>query len=594
MAMDREIVKVTAGESHTLVLTGDGKVFAWGKGLFGRLGNGSTSDQLIPAKVELDLHMRTSSAETYDHEPVPVKIVSIAAGSYHSLALTDNGAVWSWGYNNYGQLGREGSDEALPHPLGDWGCCNKVTVSEHDDKLADAGGKVGSLKLQKVGFVEAGGMMSCAVDQDGLLWMWGYCPSFENKTNETSFSLTVLQAPQPMTCFQGFHVKKVACGNEHVLALVDDHLAGNHVCYAWGNNRYGQLGIGNCEAQVKPQLVAALNQETAGHLIGVSCGAYHSAVLMNSEMVQIPALSAVSKCWTFGMGENGQLGHGDSASSGTPKLVQGLPKDERIVEVSCGLFHTGVVSEGGAVWIWGMEKGLGLCPGLGPPGVGGGDYLLPVKVIGSDEFTASHGKILACGAGHTVLASVYNNESVLWAWGRGQNGLLGTGKSLDSVAPCKVCWPPCNYANLSIPGGGVGNDGHNSMPSDCSSETRSLQENSDRGFSEEMLAMAQKEICTLTAELSLMKRYYASLHAAVYGPSASNDASSTWEVLNDWDRRVAESSYEELVCLDDFYRQARGRIKDAMLQRKVKMYCEKFMHSIREEGFAMNENKDVL
>ncbi|KAI5084470.1 hypothetical protein GOP47_0000639 [Adiantum capillus-veneris] len=71
-------VKVVAGESHTLALTADGKVFAWGKGFFGRLGNGSTKDQSVPVEVEFPFA---------DESPCR-SILSVAAGAYHSLALT--------------------------------------------------------------------------------------------------------------------------------------------------------------------------------------------------------------------------------------------------------------------------------------------------------------------------------------------------------------------------------------------------------------------------------------------------------------------------------------------------------------------------
>lgn len=100
--MDNQIVKVVAGESHTLALAGNGKVFAWGKGLFGRLGNGSPIDQPVPAAIELPSSQSAHRPQTDGNEPPHHTVVSIAAGAYHSLALTDDGMVWSWGYNNSG------------------------------------------------------------------------------------------------------------------------------------------------------------------------------------------------------------------------------------------------------------------------------------------------------------------------------------------------------------------------------------------------------------------------------------------------------------------------------------------------------------
>ncbi|RHN70873.1 putative regulator of chromosome condensation 1/beta-lactamase-inhibitor protein II [Medicago truncatula] len=85
-----KIVDVAAGESHTLLLTEDGSVYCWGRGMFGRLGNGSQKDELFPKKLNFGNPNGTQDS---------VKIVGIAAGSYHTLALAEDGSVWCWGYN---------------------------------------------------------------------------------------------------------------------------------------------------------------------------------------------------------------------------------------------------------------------------------------------------------------------------------------------------------------------------------------------------------------------------------------------------------------------------------------------------------------
>ncbi|MCO5582241.1 hypothetical protein L7F22_036133 [Adiantum nelumboides] len=591
--MDIPIVKVVAGESHTLALAADGKVFAWGKGLFGRLGDGSTTDQSIPAEIKFPF---TQSGFTPHTDKAPrSSIISVAAGAYHSLALTgsaapivqtlrlgltahfDDGAVWSWGYNNYGQLGREGSNETIPQPISSW----ELIASGTEDKHAAAKESLKVFKVSRVRSVEAGGMMSCAVDQDGVLWMWGHCPSLRNNEGSgVSFSLSDYCVPQPVTNLQGLNVLKVACGNEHVLALVDKLSEGKHACYAWGNNRYGQLGLGDRKNRVLPQIVQALAEPNGENLSEVSCGAYHSAVVSHYEKMEGDAsLKRVSICWTFGMGENGQLGHGDSESLALPQIVEGLPNDERIVAISCGLFHMGAVCEAGGVWIWGMEKGLGLCPGLGPPGLGGGDYLLPVRVMGSDAFAASHGVGMACGAAHTVLAAIHNNDSTLWTWGRGQNGVLGTGQNSDSLTPCPVIW---SSSITSDSEGAAGLHGFNNSPNISSPESLGMSP------LDQMLALAQKEICALTTELSVIKKHYASLHAAVYGPSEPGGDSSAWDAVREWNERVADSGYDELVRLDEFYRQARARVKEVLLQKKVENYCKEFMKAVK------NEDKDIM
>ncbi|ABP54434.1 RCC1 domain-containing protein [Salinispora tropica] len=84
------ITALAAGRSHTLVLTSAGAVLAWGSNSNGQLGDGTTTDRSTPVTVGL---------------PAGTTITALAAGYYHSLALTDTGAVLAWGGNSYGQLG---------------------------------------------------------------------------------------------------------------------------------------------------------------------------------------------------------------------------------------------------------------------------------------------------------------------------------------------------------------------------------------------------------------------------------------------------------------------------------------------------------
>ncbi|KAK6249040.1 hypothetical protein QUC31_020605 [Theobroma cacao] len=69
----RKVVAVAAGEAHTLALSGDGCVYSWGRGMFGRLGTGSESDGHFPVRVKF--------------QNSELKFVAVAAGAYHSLAL---------------------------------------------------------------------------------------------------------------------------------------------------------------------------------------------------------------------------------------------------------------------------------------------------------------------------------------------------------------------------------------------------------------------------------------------------------------------------------------------------------------------------
>jgi Regulator of chromosome condensation (RCC1) repeat len=69
-------------------LIGDGNIYSWGRGMFGRLGTGKEADELIPVKVSFT-HSSQRSANLYPQigDTKNPKFVKIAAGAYHSLAL---------------------------------------------------------------------------------------------------------------------------------------------------------------------------------------------------------------------------------------------------------------------------------------------------------------------------------------------------------------------------------------------------------------------------------------------------------------------------------------------------------------------------
>jgi RCC1 and BTB domain-containing protein len=84
------VIAISCGVYHSLVLTNCGEVYAWGWNYCGQIGNGCNDNQLIPIKVR-----------AFNNE----RVVMISCGWNHSIALTECGHVYSWGYNYYGQLG---------------------------------------------------------------------------------------------------------------------------------------------------------------------------------------------------------------------------------------------------------------------------------------------------------------------------------------------------------------------------------------------------------------------------------------------------------------------------------------------------------
>lgn len=89
-----EVKAIAAGENHSLALNADGTVWAWGSNINGQLGDGRTYDRYTPVQVHGE-----------DDLGVLTEILLIAAGQDHSMALKSDGSVWAWGFNMNGQLG---------------------------------------------------------------------------------------------------------------------------------------------------------------------------------------------------------------------------------------------------------------------------------------------------------------------------------------------------------------------------------------------------------------------------------------------------------------------------------------------------------
>jgi alpha-tubulin suppressor-like RCC1 family protein len=288
--------------------------------------------------------------------------------------------------------------------------------------------------------IKAGGMMSLSIDNLGALWMWGNCP---NQSKEGIFSIVSNFTPTPVWDFHGHTVVKVACGNEHIIALVSvgESYNGENddlICYSWGTNNHGQLGLGDKENRPNPEITKTFDQNSHWSIYDIACGAFHTALLTHRKRPNDDTLESV--CWTFGLGENGQLGHGTTQSSLVPELVQELPKFVNLVSIDCGLFHTCVVSSDGDVWSWGMEKGLGLYPDARVVGEYSSDALSPLVVSNPYEAKFLEPVQVACGAAHTII--VAHEGYRIWSLGRGRSGVLGNGKVIDCYTPTLVLWPP--------------------------------------------------------------------------------------------------------------------------------------------------------
>ena len=228
-------------------------------------------------------------------------VVTYAVSGYHSAAVTTDGSLYTWGRNDYGQLG------------------NRTTNNVYQPvKIMD-----------NVASVALGEYFSAAVKTDGTLWTWGRnnYGQLGNGTTENSI------APVQVLTLTG--VKAVALGDSHAVALKTDGTV-----WTWGSNSYGQLGLGLAQGAYKDEPTATSLSSISKIAAGVD---YSAAIQSNGDL------------WMWGNNQNKTLGPA-STTDWTSEPDRAWTK---VTQISCGKKHTLVVREDGTLWVWGRGS-LGL------------------------------------------------------------------------------------------------------------------------------------------------------------------------------------------------------------------------------------------
>lgn len=229
-----KVRKVGAGSEFSLALTRNGTVWSWGDDSAGELGRpNGVGSSAQPQKI-FGLN----------------RVIDIAAGAEHVLALKEDGSVWAWGDESYGELG----DGAFCGPSGCWRSTPKRVPH-----------------LPRIARVAAGGQDSAVIDRLGRVWSWG-----RNDTDQLGTGLICSMsgagasngygcATNRPALVKGLgQVTRVAIGFSHVLALRSDHSL-----YAWGDNETGELGRATgLRPQSKPVLVNGLDNEATSIAAG--------------------------------------------------------------------------------------------------------------------------------------------------------------------------------------------------------------------------------------------------------------------------------------------------------------------------------------
>lgn len=311
-----------------------------------------------------------ASRDHHGPDVVPARRLQIAAGWRHTCALILNGDVRCWGANDHGQLG-DGTVVSKSAPVAVLGSVgNAVALS-------------------------AGLGHTCAVVSGGRVLCWGLNDEGQLGDGTTSSS----NSPVSVVGLSG--VTAISAGDSHTCALTVDGIT---LC--WGANDRGQLGDGSTTTRLLPVKVDGLPSCSR-----VSAGNRHTCAV---------STSGISFCW--GLNIHGELGDGGFKRSSAPVKVLGLGR--RVLEISCGGYHTCLRTDDDEVRCWGLnDDGQ-----LGDGGTVNRPIAAPVVGLSSSVTAVAGGYAHSCAV----------TGSGLQCWGGNQNGQLGDGSFTNRHLPTRL------------------------------------------------------------------------------------------------------------------------------------------------------------
>lgn len=295
-------------KNSILAIKTNGTLWGWGRNPYGELGFGHkaevyTAQQVAPGS--------TWSAISSD-------------GVYHVLGIRSNGTLWSWGSNQYGQLGTGNNTERLTPT------------------------QVGTSTWRSVA---TGGNRSYAINTDRTLWAWGSNQDFGLGTLTVGNRLVPTRVNSTATWLM------VAATYSSAAAIRTDGKL-----FTWGSGNLGTLGLGTTVTGV----VSAPRQVGTDNWVYVAAGA-------NSFY----AIRADGALFAWGLNTSGELGNNSTANSFVPVYIGNLITPSSWKAVHGGAQYALAIAVDNTLWAWGSNLQFKLGLGAGATGT---NYLTPTKV----------------------------------------------------------------------------------------------------------------------------------------------------------------------------------------------------------------------
>jgi gliding motility-associated-like protein len=305
------------------------------------------------------------------HKSTPIQIgiannwATICAGGSHTVAIKNDGTLWSWGSNSFGQLG-DGTniDKSLPTQIGIDNNWKSVCTGE---------------------------LHSVVLKNDGTLWAWGY-----NTFGQLGDG-TYTHKNFPTQINGSNNWSTIDAGYIYTIAIKTDGSL-----WTWGMNNWGQSGTSPNNTPI--QIGAATNWAK------ISAGFYFAV-----------AIKTDGTLWTWGENNNGQLGDGTFTRTSTPAQL-GIANNW--ASISSGEFHTVAIKADGTLWAWGGNSFGQLGDGTNV------DKNFQVSIGSANNWLHIHS-----GQSYTIAIKT---DGSFWGWGNNAYGALGDGTTFNKNTPTLI------------------------------------------------------------------------------------------------------------------------------------------------------------
>ena len=299
----------------------------------------------------------------------------IEAGLYCTLIVHADGSVQGCGKGSNGRLGLGDSDNRST--------LTRITTFPE------------GVKIFQISQAKSGDGHCLAITNSGEVYSWGEGSYGRLGHGDTA----TIKTPKRVEALKDVVIVQVCCGSRHSAAITADG-----VLYTWGSGTDGKLGHGSTESAYTPKVLSAVS-----NAVHVACAASHTVAIAESG----------TKVYSWGGGSYGKLGHGNTNSQNTPKLIEAL-KSHHCVKVVAGSNYTAILTSTGQVLTMGNSAACGA--GTSEP-----KRYIPERVIGLSE---EH--IVDISGGDTMMLALTLRGEV-YSWGSNSMGQVGQGTSVGST-----------------------------------------------------------------------------------------------------------------------------------------------------------------